>query len=203
MSSRMTTILSVGALVAFAAPAVAQDAYQDQKPKDAVEERADHDWEFALAASQNAPGATGKVKVKNGADANKVKVIVSDLPAPESLTPSSADDSAYTIWIVPGRDRVRESTLAGVIEVDAEGEGVFETTTELDRFGVVVLATTEEPTEMGGVAVLTGIPAGEPGETVTAEEPAAPTAGGVDESPSPVDEEGPDERGTETMKEPQ
>jgi hypothetical protein len=101
------------------------------------------------------------------------------------LDQEGRDVSAYTVWIVPSKERVRESTLAGALEVDPSGAGRFEGTTSLDTFGIAVLATAEGTTTPVGVPALTGIPVTEaetPADTTAAETPAAAAPG---ETPAP------------------
>jgi len=133
-----------------------------------------HDWEFALAPSGNAPEAGGVVMVVEEEDGSSFRVSVEGLPEVDSLDSENRDVNAYTVWVVPSRDRVSESTLAGVIDVGPEGSGEFEGTTDLATFGVVVTATPDgAPERIGGVPVLTGIPVtSEPAEAATAEPPA-------------------------------
>jgi len=151
-----------------------------------------HDWEFALSAGQAAPGAAGNVLVTEGEADNGYAVVVSGLPAVDSLDQEGRDVAAYTVWVVPSKDRVREATLAGPVTVGADGTGRFEGRTALDTFGILVMATPEGTTSLSGVAVLTGIP-------VTQAEPAEETPDPVaDETPDDVAPETPDEAAPET-----
>jgi len=152
-----------------------------------------HDWEFALAPSGNAPDAGGIVMVVEEEEGSSFRVSVEGLPEVDSLDSENRDVNAYTVWVVPSRDQVSESTLAGVIDVGPEGSGEFEGTTELETFGVVVTATPDgAPERIGGVPVLTGIPVtSEPAEAATEEPPAQegeaqgePSAGTGDETDS-------------------
>jgi len=145
-----------------------------------------HDWEFALAPSGNAPDAGGIVMVVEEEEGSSFRVSVEGLPEVDSLDSENRDVNAYTVWVVPSRDQVSESTLAGVIDVGPEGSGEFEGTTELETFGVVVTATPDgAPERIGGVPVLTGIPVtSEPAEA-GAEEPPADEGDGQEEPPAP------------------
>lgn len=119
-----------------------------------------HDWEFALAPTEHAAGATGEVKVTEGDGAHAFVLEVQGLPAVDQLDQPNRDVNAYTVWVVPSKDRVPESTLAGVLNADPEtGAGTFQGSTPLATFGVIVTATTDgAPQRIGGVPVLTGIP---------------------------------------------
>ncbi|MFN2420205.1 MAG: hypothetical protein ABR527_02315, partial [Gemmatimonadota bacterium] len=90
-----------------------------------------HDWEFSLAAGARAPSSAGTVQVTDGDPDNRFVVEVTGLPPVDSLDQEGRDVSAYTVWVVPSKERVRESTLAGTLEVDASGTGRFEGTTSL------------------------------------------------------------------------
>jgi hypothetical protein len=148
---------------------------------EAIEEPVEsHDWEFALSATDRAPGATAEVRVTEGDPENSFVLEVSGLPAVDDLDEENRDVNAYTVWIVPAKDRVPESTLAGVLNVAPEtGQGTFEASTSLDTFGVIESATADgAPASIGGVPVLTGIPvspepATEPEPVAEAEAPAA------------------------------
>jgi hypothetical protein len=144
-----------------------------------------HDWEFSLNPGARATGASGAVQVTEGDPENRFAVQVTGLPPVDSLDQEGRDVSAYTVWVVPSKDRVRESTLAGTLEVDATGAGRFEGTTSLDTFGIAILATAEGTTTPVGVPALTGIPVTEaepPAETPAAE---TPTETPTPETPAP------------------
>lgn len=138
-----------------------------------------HDWEFALAPTDNATGAAGTVKVTEGDTENTLIVEVTGLPPVDSLDQPDRDVSTYTVWIVPSKEQVNESTMAGVLVVEPEGIATFEATTTLESFGVIVTATPDgAPETISGVPVLTGIP-------VTAQPDATPAEGEVD-TPDPA-----------------
>lgn len=207
------TTLLVAAAVAFAAPAVAQDdasadttepmaapaadetppaddtAAPDQPAKPAAPS---HDWEFMLSPTPKATGARGTVKVTEGEDGNTFAVETSGLPVVDSLDTPEKDVNAYTVWVVPSKDRVAESTFAGVLTIDAEsGEGSLEASTGLDTFGIIVTATADgAPERIGGVPVLTGIPVrspATPAESAPPSEGEAPAAE-PSETPAPGDQ---------------
>lgn len=199
-----STLLCAAAL-ALAAPALAQQetppdttGAEVQAPESPAEpETADepaeptHDWEFALAPTERAQGAAGIVQVTNQDGASAFVVTTSDLPIVDSLDQEGRDVNAYTVWVVPSKDRVPESTLAGVLTLDPETrEGTLEATTDLATFGVIVTATADgAPERIGGVPVLTGIPvqpqaqpeAGEAPEPEAPETPETPEGPQVDE----------------------
>ncbi|HUP18563.1 MAG TPA: hypothetical protein VM778_01275 [Gemmatimonadota bacterium] len=145
-----------------------------------------HDWEYALSATDRAPGARGEVRVTEGEPANTFVLEVSALPAVDELDEPNRDVNAYTVWIVPSKDRVPESTLGGVLNVDPEtGQGTFNGTTSLDTFGVIVSATADgAPARIGGIPVLTGIPVS-PEPAAEPEAPAAETPVEESEMPAP------------------
>jgi hypothetical protein len=146
----MTAVL----VLALAAPLAAQDAGADSAAGDAT-----HDWEFALAATDRAPGATASVLVTEADGGSEFVVVASGLPVVDSLDQEGRDVNAYTVWVVPGKDRVAESELAGVLTMTPEGSGRLEGRTPLETFGVIVTATPDgAPEKIGGVPVLTGIP---------------------------------------------
>lgn len=141
-------------VLALAAPLAAQDAGADSAAEDAT-----HDWEFALAATDRAPGATANVLVTEADGGSQFVVVADGLPAVDSLDQEGRDVNAYTVWVVPGKDRVAESELAGVLTMTPEGSGRLEGHTPLETFGVIVTATPDgAPQKIGGVPVLTGIP---------------------------------------------
>lgn len=215
-----STTLLVAAAIAFAVPATAQE----QTPPDTTEvevqapdaaiapdaqapEETDqpaqptHDWEFALSPTEKAAGASGTVKVTNDDGAQTFVVETTGLPMVDSLDQEGKDVNAFTVWVVPSKDRVPESTLAGVLTIDPEtGAGTLEATTDLTSFGVIVSATADgAPARIGGVPVLTGIPVQsqvqpepEAGETPASEpeagEAPAPEAPQTPEVPEPVEE---------------
>lgn len=163
-----------------------------------------HDWEFALAPTEHVPGASGLVKVTENDAANAYVVETTALPLVDSLDTEARDVNAFTVWLVPSKDEVAQSTLAGVLTLDPEtGSGLFEGSTDLDTFGIIVTATPDAaPERISGVPVLTGIPvrpeaggaqdAGaepEPEEAPAAEE--APAPGEAEEAP-PAEPEAPE-----------
>ena len=187
-------------------PPSAQEPAMEQPPvADPAAEQADaaqpaHDWEFALAPTEKAPGASATVMVVDGEQGSDFTIVVNGLPAVDELDAENADVNAYTVWIVPGKDKVNESELAGVLTVSPEGTGRLEAETELETFGVIVTATPDgAPTEISGVPVLTGIPvqADAPPEAV---EEAAEGAQDVAEEAAEVDQAAPEDRAEEAAE---
>jgi hypothetical protein len=194
--NRFTSLLGILALLAFAGPVAAQeetppaaeetpdsvapetpDAIAEETP-DTAEVASTHDWEFALQPNDPSMNATATVLVTEGDPENTFVVEIAGLPPIDDLDTDTRDVNAYTVWIAPNKDQVQESTLAGALSVDPEGNATFEGTTELDTFGILILATENgAPTALSGLPVLTGIPAAEAAEAAaeTAEE-AAETA---------------------------
>lgn len=119
-----------------------------------------HDWEFALTPDERAPAATGTVRVTEGEEENLVVVDVRGVPALDSLDQAGIDVGAYTVWIVPSKERARESTLAGALTIGADGSGRLESSTPLATFGVFVLASPSAAPAalMPAVRILSGIP---------------------------------------------
>jgi len=97
---------------AAATPAPAPPA---TAPTDTAQATPGHDWEFSLNPASRAPGASGAVQVTSGEPENRFVVAVSGLPPIESLDAEEFDAEVYTVWVVPAKDRVPESTLAGVL----------------------------------------------------------------------------------------
>jgi uncharacterized protein YjbJ (UPF0337 family) len=181
--NRFTSLLAVLALLALAGPVAAQeetppaaeetpdtvapetpDAMAPETPDtpDTTEVASTHDWEFSLQPNETAQDATAVVMVTEGDPENTFVVEVTGLPPVDELDTPERDVNAYTVWIAPSKEKVRESTLAGSLTVDAEGSAKFEGSTALDAFGVLILATENgAPTELVGTPVLTGIPAPE------------------------------------------
>lgn len=208
------TLLGALSFLAIGVPAVAQegeaagdsvdaaapetpDALADETPDALAPETPDtpatpaapaHDWEFALQPTNNAPQAGGNVMVTEGDPENTFVLQVTALPLVDSLDQEGQDVGAYTVWIVPSKDKVPESTLAGVLTVAPEGAGSFEGSTDLDSFGIIVTATADgAPAQISGVPVLTGIPVEAPEETEVeapaVETPAAEPAPEADPAP--------------------
>ncbi len=203
--NRFAKLLGIIALLAFAAPVAAQeeeaaeetpDSLAPETPDTEAEETPDevasaHDWEFVLQPNEAAPEATATVMVTEGDPENTFVVEVTGLPAIDELDEEGRDVNAYTVWIAPSSDRVQESTLAGSLTLDPQGNGIFEGSTELDTFGILIIATENgAPESLSGVPVLTGIPA-------TEEAPAAEP--GVEPQPEPGVEPDP---GVEPQPEP-
>jgi hypothetical protein len=208
------------ALLAFAAPLAAQDpaenapvteppsaqeptmeAPQDPSMQQPAAEQADaqpaHDWEFALAPTEKAPGASATVMVVDGDQGSDFTIVATGLPAVDELDAENQDVSTYTVWIVPGKDKVNESELAGVLTVTPEGTGRLEAETELETFGVIVTATPDgAPTQISGVPVLTGIPVQADAPPDVAEE-AAEAAENVAEEAAEVDAADPADKAEE------
>ena len=186
-------------------PEVAADA----APAAEEEVVSTHDWEFVLQPTQHAPSGAGVVKVTEGDAGQALVVEVEGLPLIDELDQEDRDVNAYTVWIVPSKERVKESTLAGVVTVGPEGTGAFESTTSLETFGIIVTATPDgAPEAISGVPVLTGIPvtsappaARAEGEAAPAEDAAAdtpPAEGGAElEAEEPAEEEPTEEEPTE------
>ena len=155
-------ILAAALLLAVAAPLAAQEADSaaaEATVAPAAEQPQAHDWEFTLAATDKAPGASATVMVTDDQDANAFVLVANGLPVIDELDEEGRDVNAYTVWIVPGKDKVAESELAGVLTVTPEGSGRLEGETSLETFGVIVTATPDgAPEKIGGVPVLTGIP---------------------------------------------
>jgi hypothetical protein len=59
----------------------------------------------------------------------------------DSLDDETRDVNAYTVWVVPGKDKVAESRMAGVLTVSPEGTGRLEGDDGLETFGLIVTAT--------------------------------------------------------------
>ncbi|HWC06213.1 MAG TPA: hypothetical protein VG799_03075 [Gemmatimonadota bacterium] len=205
--NRFTSLLAVLALLAFAGPVAAQeetppaaeetpdtvapetpDAMAPETPDtpDTTEVASTHDWEFSLQPNETAQDATAVVMVTEGDPENTFVVEVTGLPPVDELDTPERDVNAYTVWIAPSKEKVRESTLAGSLTVDAEGSAKFEGSTALDAFGVLILATENgAPTELVGTPVLTGIPAPE-----AAAEPSVAPEPGVEPEPGVAPEPG-------------
>ena len=136
-----------------------------------------HDWEFALAATDEAPGASATVMVDEAESGSDFVLVASGLPVVDSFDEENRDVNAYTVWIVPSKDKVTESKLAGVLTVSPEGAGRLEGETDLESFGIVVTATPDgAPERISGVPVLTGIPV-QAGAAQESAEDAAEAAG--------------------------
>jgi hypothetical protein len=187
-------------------PPSAQEPAMEQPPvTDPAAEAADaaqpaHDWEFALAPTEKAPGASATVMVVDGEPGSDFTIVVSGLPAVDELDAEDQDVNAYTVWIVPGKDKVNESELAGVLTVSPEGTGRLEAQTDLETFGVIVTATPDgAPTQLGGVPVLTGIPVQADAPSEVAEE-AAEAADEVAEEAAEVDAADPADQAEEAAE---
>src|SRR5919106_3864333 len=220
MMHRLQWIAGAIALLAFAGPLAAQDPYQNppaveppsaQEPAmeqppvaDPAAEQAEaqpaHDWEFALAPTEKAPGASATVMVVDEESGSGFTIVATGLPAVDELDAENADVNAYTVWIVPGKDKVNESQLAGVLTVSPEGNGRLEAQTELETFGVIVTATPDgAPTQISGVPVLTGIPVPADAPPEAAEE-AVEGAEDIAEEAAEVDETAPEDRAEEAAE---
>lgn len=219
--NRFAKLLGIVALLAFAAPAAAQeeeeappaaeetpDTVAPETPDTEAEETPDevasaHDWEFVLQPNETAPEATATVMVTEGDPENTFVVEVTGLPPVDDLDEEGRDVNAYTVWIAPSSDKVQESTLAGSLSLDPQGNGMFEGTTELDTFGILILATENgAPESLSGVPVLTGIPS--TGEAPAAE-PGVEPEPGIEPQPEPGVEPEPGEEpypGQEPQPEP-
>jgi hypothetical protein len=138
------------------APAVETDPAAETAP--AAETQVAHDWEFVLSATDKAPGASATVMVVEAESGSDFVLVANGLPEIDALDEENRDVNAYTVWVVPGKDKVAESKMAGVLTV-ADGSGRLEASTELETFGLIVTATPDgAPEKIGGVPVLTGIP---------------------------------------------
>lgn len=147
----------------------------------AAEAQEAHDWEFTLSATDKAPGASATVMVVESEGGSDFVLVANGLPEIDALDEENRDVNAYTVWVVPGKDKVAESTMAGVLTV-ADGVGRLEATTELESFGVIVTATPDgAPEKIGGVPVLTGIPVQATAPAEAVEEAAEAAADVTDE----------------------
>jgi len=118
----------------------------------------EHDWEFVLYSGDLAQ-SSGKVMVTENDGKNDFVVVASGLPPVDSLDQDDMDVNAYTVWVVPSRDKVIESVLAGVLLVSPDGSGHFEGSTDLENFGVAIAATPDgAPSQIVRPIVLSGIP---------------------------------------------
>ncbi|HET6362781.1 MAG TPA: hypothetical protein VFH11_12105 [Gemmatimonadota bacterium] len=218
MIHRFQWIAGAIAVLAFAGPLSAQDPAENapvteppsaQEPAmeqppvaDPAAEQADaqpaHDWEFALAPTEKAPGASATVMVVDEEEGGSgFTIVATGLPAVDELDAENQDVNAYTVWIVPGKDKVNESELAGVLTVSPEGTGRLEAETELETFGVIVTATPDgAPTQISGVPVLTGIPVQADAPAEVADE-AAEAAENVAEEAAEVDAAAPADQAEE------
>lgn len=140
-------------------PPAAEDPAMEQPAADPAAAQVAHDWEFALAPTEKAPGASATVMVVDGEQGSDFTIVATGLPAVDDLDAENQDVSTYTVWVVPGKDKVNESELAGVLTVSPEGSGTLEAQTSLETFGVIVTASADgAPSQISGVPVLTGIP---------------------------------------------
>lgn len=209
--NRFTSLLAVLALLGFAVPVAAQeetppaaeetpDAVAPETPDamapetpDTSEAASSHDWEFSLQPNENAADATAVVMVTEGDPENTFVVEITGLPPVDELDTPERDVNAYTVWVAPSKEKVRESTLAGSLSVDAEGNAKFEGSTALDAFGLLILATENgAPTALVGTPVLTGIPAEAAAEPAVAPEPEPGLEPAVEPQPEPGVEPEPD-----------
>lgn len=220
MIHRFQWIAGAIAVLAFAGPLAAQDPAENapvteppsaQEPAmeqppvaDPAAEQAEaepaHDWEFALAPTEKAPGASATVMVVDEEAGSGFTIVATGLPAVDELDAENQDVNAYTVWIVPGKDKVNESEFAGVLTVSPEGTGRLEAETELETFGVIVTATPDgAPTQISGVPVLTGIPVQADAPPDVADE-AAEAADEVAEEAAEVDAAAPAEQAEEAAE---
>lgn len=148
-----------------------------------------HDWEFALAATDKAPGASATVMVDESEGGSDFVLVASGLPLVDSFDAENQDVNAYTVWVVPSKDKVAESEFAGVLTVSPEGTGRLEAETDLETFGIVVTATADgAPERIGGVPVLTGIPVQAGAADVSAEDAAEAAGEAAVEAAAPAGE---------------
>ncbi|HEY7471859.1 MAG TPA: hypothetical protein VIE68_05875 [Gemmatimonadota bacterium] len=132
-----------------------------------------HDWEFALAATEKAPGASATVMVDEAEDGSHFVLVANGLPVVDSLDEENRDVNAYTVWVVPSKEKVPESEFAGVLTVSPDGAGRLEGSTPLESFGIAITATPDgAPERISGIPVLTGIPVQAGAADVSAEEAA-------------------------------
>src|SRR5688500_11508653 len=96
------------------APPAAEDPAMEQPAADPAAAETAHDWEFALAPTEKAPGASATVMVVDGEQGSDFTIVATGLPAIDDLDAENQDVSTYTVWVVPGKDQVNESELAGV-----------------------------------------------------------------------------------------
>jgi hypothetical protein len=142
-------------------------------PAESTEAAPAHDWEFALAPSEKAPGATATVMVDDAENGSHFVLVADGLPVVDSLDEENRDVNAYTVWVVPSKEKVPESQLAGVLTVSPEGAGRFEGETPLETFGIAITATPDgAPERITGIPVLTGIPVQAGAAEASAEEAA-------------------------------
>jgi hypothetical protein len=93
------------------------------------------DKKFPMASGDAAPAATGNVSVDTDDNGNsKIKVNVDHLANPASLSPA---ETTYVVWI---QQRGAQPQNAGVIQVNKDLKGEFETTTPSRSFDVFVTA---------------------------------------------------------------
>jgi hypothetical protein len=181
-------------------PPAAQDPAMEEPAADPAAAEVAHDWEFALAPTEKAPGASATVMVVDGEQGSDFTIVATGLPAVDDLDAENQDVSTYTVWVVPGKDKVNESELAGVLTVSPEGTGRLEAETSLETFGVIVTATADgAPTQISGVPVLTGIPV-QPDAPPEAVEEAAEGAQDVAEEAAEVDQAAPEDRAEEAAE---
>jgi hypothetical protein len=225
MIQRFPWIAGAIAVLAFAGPLAAQDPAQNppaveppsaQEPameqppveqpqvaegaEDPAQAQPAHDWEFALAPTEKAPGASATVMVVDEEAGSGFTIVATGLPAVDELDAENQDVNAYTVWIVPGKDKVNESELAGVLTVSPDGTGRLEADTDLESFGVIVTATPDgAPTQISGVPVLTGIPVQADAPPDAAEE-AAEAAENVAEEAAEVDAADPADKAEEAAE---
>jgi len=187
MMQRITIGMAVILLLMGAGSLAAQEADTTAPaPEGAVEaapaaqEQPNHDWEFTLPATDKAPGASATVMVVDAEQGSDFVVVTNGLPVVDSLDEETRDVNAYTVWIVPAKEKVAESQLVGILTVSPEGVGRLEAHTELETFGVIVTATPDGAPEKiyDGVPVLTGIPV----------QPAAPAEEAVEEAGEAAEE---------------
>ena len=187
----MARIEILAALLLTATPLAAQEADTTAAAPEAPAADApaapaapvEHDWEFTLAATDQAPRASASVMVTEADPGSDFVLVANGLPVVDSLDQEGRDVNAYTVWIVPSKDKVAESTLVGVLTVGPEGSGRIEGETPLETFGVIVTATPDgAPERIGGVPVLTGIPVRQEAPAEDVEEAAEDAADDVEDA---------------------
>jgi hypothetical protein len=194
---RITILASATLFLAGAGSLMAQEADSAAGAAQAApvaQEQPAHDWEFTLSATDKAPGASATVMVADAESGSDFVLIATGLPVIDSLDEENRDVNAYTVWVVPGKERIAESKLVGVLTVTPDGTGRLESRTDLENFGVIVTATPDgAPEKIGGVPVLTGIPVQQVAPAAdSAEEAVEETAEAAEEVADEVEEAAPE-----------
>lgn len=92
---------------------------------------------WTMTTAQSIPAAVGKVKVAAQKDGNvDVKVQVEHMAMADNVTPETA---TYVVWIKPENGAPQN---VGILEVDKNAKGSFETKTPFKEFTILVTAET-------------------------------------------------------------